>query len=440
MDQIFTYTSRYILLFLMVLFTINGFSALKNNASKAYVKALYIFQNIWLFLIVTISNLVLFINSQDQNYVFLLIYELILIAGIQVIYNLLFEKYNHALLNHQCMLLSLGLIVLSRLDSARAMKQLFIAIGATVVTAFIPVFIKKFDFWIKLKILYAALGLMGLVLVFVAGKTEYGAKISLSLGPISIQPNEVVKLLFVLGLAAALSEAEELFDYIRLSVVALMHIGLLVLSRDLGGASILLVIYLLLFFLATNNYFVLILGAGSMFGGLIFAAQHMAHVQKRIAAWKDPLSVIDGAGYQVSQSLFAISSGGWFGTGLNKGMPQKIPVVSKDFIFAAICEEYGVVFAICLIFSYISCFILIMNLALQKKDMFKCLIAAGFGLSFGFQIFLSIGGVIKFIPSTGVTLPFVSAGGSSLMASFASFAVIQGMSMKKRKANVNERV
>ena len=219
-----------------------------------------------------------------------------------------------------------------------------------------------------------------------------------------------------------------------------MHIGLLVLSRDLGGASILLVIYLLLFFLATNNYFVLILGAGSMFGGLIFAAQHMAHVQKRIAAWKDPLSVIDGAGYQVSQSLFAISSGGWFGTGLNKGMPQKIPVVSKDFIFAAICEEYGVVFAICLIFSYISCFILIMNLALQKKDMFKCLIAAGFGLSFGFQIFLSIGGVIKFIPSTGVTLPFVSAGGSSLMASFASFAVIQGMSMKKRKANVNERV
>jgi cell division protein FtsW (lipid II flippase) len=176
-----------------------------------------------------------------------------------------------------------------------------------------------------------------------------------------------------------------------------------------------------------------------MFGGLIFAAEHMAHVQKRIAAWKDPISVIDGAGYQVSQSLFAISSGGWFGTGLNKGMPKRIPVVSKDFIFAAICEEYGVIFAICLIFSYISCFILIMNLALQKKDLFRSLIAAGFGLSFGFQIFLSIGGVIKFIPSTGVTLPFVSAGGSSLMASFASFAIIQGMGMKKRKVSENER-
>lgn len=432
MEKIFTLTSRYILIFLIAMYTLNGFSALKNNASKAYTKILYVFQNIWLLLIVVICNLVLYTNSEDDNYIFLMMYELILVLGIQVIYNLLYEKFNKALLNHQCMLLSLGLIVLSRLNPDRASKQLLIAVLATFLTALLPFFIRKFDFWQKLRILYGILGISALGLVFVGGRTEYGAKISLSLGPISIQPNEIVKILFVLGLSCALCEAEDLMDKVKLSVVAFLHIGLLVLSKDLGGASILLVIYLLLFFLAFNSYLVLFGGTACMFLGLIFVATHMTHVQNRIKAWSDPLSVIDGAGYQVSQSLFAIGSGGWIGSGLYKGMPQKIPVVSKDFIFAAICEEFGAVFAICLIFAYVSCFILIMNLALQKKDMFQSLLAAGLGLSFGFQVFLSIGGTIKLIPSTGVTLPFISAGGSSLVSSFVAFAIIQGMGMKKR--------
>lgn len=432
MEKIFTLTSRYILIFLIAMYTLNGFSALKNNASKAYTKILYVFQNIWLLLIVVICNLVLYTNSEDDNYIFLMMYELILVLGIQVIYNLLYEKFNKALLNHQCMLLSLGLIVLSRLNPDRASKQLLIAVLATFLTALLPFFIRKFDFWQKLRILYGILGISALGLVFVGGRTEYGAKISLSFGPISIQPNEIVKILFVLGLSCALCEAEDLMDKVKLSVVAFLHIGLLVLSKDLGGASILLVIYLLLFFLAFNSYLVLFGGTACMFLGLIFVATHMTHVQNRIKAWSDPLSVIDGAGYQVSQSLFAIGSGGWIGSGLYKGMPQKIPVVSKDFIFAAICEEFGAVFAICLIFAYVSCFILIMNLALQKKDMFQSLLAAGLGLSFGFQVFLSIGGTIKLIPSTGVTLPFISAGGSSLVSSFVAFAIIQGMGMKKR--------
>ena len=366
-----------------------------------------------------------------------MMYELFLIIGIQIIYNLLYEKFNKALLNHQCMLLSLGLIVLSRLDPDRAVKQLLIALMATVFTAIIPIFIRKFDFWKKLKVLYALLGITGLLVTNLGGVTEYGAKISLSLGPVSIQPNEIVKILFVLGLSCALVESDSFNNKLRLTVVAFLHIGILVLSRDLGGASILLVIYLLLFFLAYNSYLVLIGGGVGLFSALVFAASHMAHVEKRIQAWSDPISVIDGAGYQVSQSLFAIGSGGWFGTGLLKGMPNKIPVVSKDFIFAAICEEFGAIFAICLIFAYVSCFILIMNLALQKKDRFQSLVAAGFGLSFGFQVFLSIGGVIKFIPSTGVTLPFISAGGSSLVSSFLCFAVIQGMGMKKKERSVD---
>lgn len=432
MQNIFVNISKYILLFLMIFYTLNGFSALKINASKTKTMILYYLQNIWVLFIIAISNLVLFINTNDQNYAFFMAYEILITIGIHVIYKLLYERYNKALLNHQCMLLALGLIMLSRLDSQRAMKQLYIAVFSIILTAIIPFLIKKFDIWNKLTYVYITLGIVGLLVVLVGGHREYGAKISLTFAGTSIQPSEFVKILFVLGLSCALYKAKDLFDYALLSFLSIVHIVILLLSRDLGGASILFVIYILMFFLATHSYLFLIPNVLFMAGGLYVAEKHLTHVQNRILAWKDPLSHVSGAGYQVSQSLFAIGSGGWFGSGLYKGMPNKIPVVSKDFIFAAFSEEFGSFFAICLILTYTSCFILIMNLSLQKKDKFQSLVAAGFGLSFGFQVFLSIGGVIKFIPSTGVTMPFISAGGSSLMSSFIMFAIIQGMGMKKK--------
>jgi cell division protein FtsW (lipid II flippase) len=152
-----------------------------------------------------------------------------------------------------------------------------------------------------------------------------------------------------------------------------------------------------------------------------------SHVQARVAAWQDPLSVIDDAGYQVSQSLFAIGTGGWFGLGLGQGLPEKIPVVTKDFIFAAISEEMGGIFALCLIMVCLSCFFMIMNVAMRLKDPFYRLSGVGLGTTYALQVFLTIGGVIKFIPSTGVTLPLVSYGGSSLLSTMIVFGIIQGL-------------
>ena len=137
--------------------------------------------------------------------------------------------------------------------------------------------------------------------------------------------------------------------------------------------------------------------------------------------------VIDNAGYQICQSLFAIGTGGWFGLGLNQGMPNKIPVVSKDFVFAAISEEMGGVFALCLIMVCVSCFFMIINVAMLLKDNFYRLTAVGLGTLYALQVFLTIGGVIKFIPSTGVTLPLVSYGGSSLLSTMIVFGMIQGL-------------
>ena len=165
------------------------------------------------------------------------------------------------------------------------------------------------------------------------------------------------------------------------------------------------------------------------------------------------MAVYQNEGYQIVQSLFAIGTGGWFGMGLYQGMPDKIPVVEQDFVFAAISEELGGVFALCLLLVCVSCYLMFLNIAMQIKDQFYKLIALGLGTVYGFQVFLTIGGVTKFIPSTGVTLPLVSYGGSSLLSTTIIFAIIQGLYIlrqdeegmkqhegkKKKKVNVKEK-
>ena len=176
----------------------------------------------------------------------------------------------------------------------------------------------------------------------------------------------------------------------------------------------------------------------------MYAGYHLfSHVKNRIVAWLDPLSVIDKAGYQVCQSLFAIGTGGLFGFGLGQGLPNKIPIVSKDFIIAAISEEMGGIFAVCLIMVCVSCFLMIFNLSMQMKDAFYKYVALGLGSVYALQVLLTVGGSTKFIPMTGVTLPLVSYGGSSLLSTMIIFGMIQGMyimqAAPEKRRNIDER-
>ncbi len=150
------------------------------------------------------------------------------------------------------------------------------------------------------------------------------------------------------------------------------------------------------------------------------------HVRQRVVAWKAPFSVYETNGYQIVQSLFAIGAGGWFGVGLFAGSPKSIPVVTQDFIFAAICEEMGAIFAICLLLVCMSCFLMILNISMRMSNKFYKLIALGLGTEYAFQVFLTVGGTTKFIPMTGITLPLVSYGGSSVICTIVMLAIIQG--------------
>jgi cell division protein FtsW (lipid II flippase) len=210
---------------------------------------------------------------------------------------------------------------------------------------------------------------------------------------------------------------------------------ILVLEKDLGGALIFFVTYLIMLYIATSQplYFFAGLGAGCVAS---YLAYHMfSHVRVRVAAWRDPWKLIDNEGYQVSQSLFAIGTGGWFGMGLYQGLPTSIPVVDSDFIFSAISEEMGGFFAILLILIYISCFLMFVTISMKIQDLFYKLLALGLSTLYMFQVFLAIGGVTKFIPSTGVTLPLVSYGGSSILSSVIMFSIIQGLFIMNQDRN-----
>lgn len=160
-------------------------------------------------------------------------------------------------------------------------------------------------------------------------------------------------------------------------------------------------------------------------------------MQERFIAWRDPWSVIDNAGYQVAQSLFAIGSGGFMGTGLYEGSPKYIPVVTEDFIFSAIAEEFGGLFAMLLILVCFSCFIAFLKIAMEQANMFNKLVCVGLGVGYAVQVFLTIGGALKMIPSTGVTLPLVSSGGSSILSTLFVFAIMQGLAIVGTKVKRN---
>ena len=188
-------------------------------------------------------------------------------------------------------------------------------------------------------------------------------------------------------------------------------------------------IYLGLIYIATEN--IGYLAIGTAFGVLasVIAYKLFSHIRVRVQAFIDPFSDIERSGYQVSQSLFGISSGCWFGLGLYGGSPQSIPYVEQDFVFSAIAEEMGVVFATLMTLVCISTFIALMYEGYFIRDKFYRLIVTGIGIAYIFQTFLTIGGGAKFIPLTGVTLPLVSYGGTSVLTTIIMFMTAEGICM-----------
>lgn len=427
MVTIITEVSKYLMMLLFAGYTFDCFYVLQRADDEKLQKRVFRRQQMFLFLIHLDAYLVIYAATGEEKTLLFFAAQAALICAIQLIYRVLYKKASRLVTNNLCLFLVVSFVMLERLNEAKAFRQFALAVVATLVTLAVPFLIRRIHFLHELPYLYAALGIGLLVLVAVAGRTDYGAKLSFSFGPVSLQPSEFIKILFVFFVAAMFYHSTELRQIVITTVLAAAHVLVLVASKDLGSALIFFVTYLVMLYVATKDLRWLLLGTAAGAAASVVAYRLFSHVQTRVVAWRDPLSVIDDQGYQVCHSLFAIGTGGWFGLGLFQGMPNKIPVVDEDFVFAAICEEMGCVFAVCLILVCAGTYLMFLNIAMQIRNRFYKLTALGLGTVYGFQVFLTIGGVIKFIPSTGVTLPLVSYGGSSLLSTFIIFAVIQGL-------------
>lgn len=350
------------------------------------------------------------------------------------VYRHTFEEADMQILLDSCLLLSVGLLIIARMDMRSAVKQGVIASVGLFLVFLIAYLRHRIPGLGKLAFLWALLGLGALGTVLFLGSTTLGAKITYTIAGMTFQPSEFVKILYPVFLAGALGTRHLKGWRVLLSaIVAAGHVGILILSTDLGSALIFYVVFLLVLYLATGrgSY----VAAGLLLGGAGAAACFLLfeHIRVRVEVFIDPFTSIDNNGYQIAQSLFAISFGGLWGAGLTQGAPQKIPFVMMDFIFAAIAEEMGLIAGGCILAVCLLLFIGIVLTALESReyytDRFLELLLFGIGVSFIFQTFLTVGGETKSIPLTGVTLPLVSYGGSSILCTLIMFGIADAASM-----------
>lgn len=418
--------SKYIIIILITIYTLYCFTVFRNNDKKRQ-NSIFRKQTVILFLVHGICYLVLYLNSNNIKVGYLYLAEVLFFILIPMIYKLVYRNLSRLILNNMLMLIMISLVMLTRLSFDNACKQFAIVCGSFVMCLVVPLIIDKFKCLDKFGWIYGGIGFVILLAVFLLAQKKYGAKNWISIFGIALQPSEFVKILFVFFVAALLSITTSFKQVVKVSLLAAFYVLLLVASTDLGGALIFFVTYLIMLYVASEQPLYLFSGLGAGSAAAVLAYQLFAHVRVRVEAWRNPWLTIDNSGYQVAQSLFAIGTGGWFGMGLSKGLPTSIPVVESDFILSAISEEMGGITAICVILICVSCFIMFINIAMKMKKKFYKLIALGLSVLYIFQVFLTIGGVTKFIPSTGVTLPLVSYGGSSVLSTIIIFSIIQGL-------------
>ncbi len=426
MELYITELSKYFITLFMALYTLECFLVFRFQEEEKR-SGIYIRQNLLMFLVHFSCFLVICFETGNIEYLFFYVLQQILLFATVMLFRMIYPKGNRLIVNNMCLLLSIGFVILTRLSFEKAIKQFFIVTVSIVAGMLIPYFIHKLKFLKSLTWVYAGAGIVALGIVLVLGAVTYGSKISYSVAGVTFQPSEFVKIVFVFFLASALYESYGLPRVMLTAVLAGIHVLILVASRDLGSALIFFIVYVMMVFIATARWIYLFLGCAGGCGAAVLAYQFFSHVQVRVQAWKDPFSCIDDAGYQITQSLFAISSGGWFGLGLFRGTPASIPFVEADFVFSAVAEELGILFSMCMILVCISCFIMFMDISVRLQDKFYQLIAFGLGVTYIFQVFLTVGGGTKFIPMTGVTLPFISYGGSSVLTTLVMFFVIEGL-------------
>ena len=422
---------KYLMIILMVIYTIQSYTVFGRTGARAK-ESVFLRQNVSMFFIHFIAFAMMFLKTMDVQILIFYGAQAIYLGFTLVLFRNLYPKASKLLINNMCMLLTIGMIMITRLSYDWSIKQFKLIIAGTILALIIPIIIRKIMVITKMTWAYTFVGIGLLGLVLVAAQVTNGAKLSLSIGGFSFQPSEFVKIIFVFAVAGLLTEAKNFKRIILATGLAAVHVLILVISKDLGSALIFFITYLVMLFVSTKNPFLVLIGLLAGAVAAVAAYFLFSHVRVRVSIWQNPFADYANTGYQICQSLFSIAAGGWLGTGLYQGSPNAIPYVAQDCMFSAIAEELGGIFAVCLILVCMSCFIMFINISMKLTNRFYRLVALGLGTAYAVQVFLTIGGVTKLIPLTGVTLPMVSYGGSSVLSTLIMFAIVQGLYMLRR--------
>ncbi len=421
--DIVIFFSKYLFLLFIALLVISSFVTILQENEKVKINL----ANPSMLLIILFHGLATIILTIGQD--FSINYDALIYCSVIVVFLLIFKAIMYLLykdsdfilVNIMLFMLDIGFIFLYRLDDSNATRQLTFAIIGVVCAIIIPflfsIYTRGFKRFQHFDYIFIIVMFFLLILPFFYGTETYGAKNWAYFdifGGISFQPSEIVKLLFIFYLASVFSKAKNIVDLIIPTVVSFCLIIVLVLQNDFGGSLIFFTIYLVLLYVTTSSELLLLLGLSSVSFVSVLAYFFVYHVRVRVDVFLDPFKSPYDQGLQILQSLFAIGSNAPFGTGLTKGYPKYVPVVDSDFIFAGLSEEFGALFGLLLIVLIFILFMRVIKIAKESNQKNLILIALGIGISLGFQSFLIIGGNIKMLPLTGVTLPFISYGGTSV--------------------------
>ncbi|MGB2873919.1 MAG: FtsW/RodA/SpoVE family cell cycle protein [Gaiellaceae bacterium] len=351
------------------------------------------------------------------------------------------------LLPMAALLTAVGVTEIYRLDPTDAFRQgLWIVVALVALAGTLILCHRDYRRLESYKYLFglSAIGLLLLPVLPVIGQTVNGARLWIHFGSLQFQPGELAKVMLIVFLAGYLREKREVLaqgrpkDFGPLLVIWGGTMLVLVETNDLGSALLYFGIFLAMLYVATARLAYILIGAVLFVGGSAAAYKLIGHVRERVQIWIDPWPHIHTSGYQITQSLYSISNGGFGGSGLGKGTftttdgTPLIPSVSTDFIYSAIAQELGLIGAAALLLVFMLFIARGMKIAMVADDGFSKLLAAGLTFSFALQTFIIVGGILRLIPLTGVTLPFVSYGGSSVVA---NFILLAGLLLVSNRAN-----
>lgn len=382
----------------------------------------------YLFCLISFLNLSIIGSSFDKGAIVIGIVICVLIGYAHFIVRKFFPDGDKYILVFACMLSSIGMVMIYRLSSTTAIKQVIWFVLGIACFILIVILLPELKKYAKFRYAYLAGTLIFSAMATFIGTEELGSQNWVRFHGISFQPSEFAKLFLIAYLASSLRKYKNFKQLIEPAIVVMITLGFMVLQKDLGSALIFFAISVTMLYIATSKFKYVIISLALFAIGCIISYKLFAHVRLRVMIWKNPWPYKADQSYQVVQSMYSIAWGGLSGTGLGLGFPNYVPVNIDDFIFSAICEEMGALMGFAIMIFEFLLFYRCMRAALFAEDKFSRLVAVGYSAMIAAQVLVIVGGVTNMIPLTGITLPLVSYGGTSMLITFMGLGILQKIS------------